>query len=100
MNGGLQISSNKLTNRIAELERVHAATLKEERLRAESEQFTSVLELIEAYLTVHGFAPQSKESLAEATCRALGYDMAASETCIVENLLGTALLRRFESDSK
>jgi hypothetical protein len=40
----------------------HAANLKEERLRAESEQFASVIELIEIYVTVHGFAPQSKES--------------------------------------
>jgi hypothetical protein len=100
LNGGLQISSNKLTNRIAELEKVYAAKLTEERLRAESEQFTSVIELIEMYLTVHGFAPQPKESLAEATCRALGCDMAALETCIVENQFGTVLLRRFESNCK
>jgi hypothetical protein len=72
LNCGLQISNNKLTNRIADLAKVYAATLKEERLRAESEKFTSVIELIEMCLTVHGFAPQSKESLAEATCRALG----------------------------
>jgi len=82
------------------LAKVYAATLKEERLRAESEKFTSVIELIEMCLTVHGFAPQSKESLAEATCRALGLRLAALETRIVENQFGAALLRRFESDCK
>lgn len=82
------------------MEKAHAARLKEERLRSESEQFASVIELIEVYLTVNGFAPLSNESLAEATCRALGYDMAALETCIAENQLGTALLRWLESDCK
>ena len=100
LNGGLQIRTSKLNNRIAKLERVHAAWPEEARRQAQSEQHGSFVDLIDAYLTAHGFGPLPKESLAEATSRALGYDVAELQACILENRFRTELLKRFESPSE